>query len=101
MHDATRSERVGYHLARQLLYRHVQAVANIAPKSSQHLIVELALIALEHELISLLQALCSYLVGTLALCAYHIGIGDGTLAEHHYYYDEYKQRHKDCCPISY
>ena len=65
----------------ELLYRHVQLVADISPQGTQHLVVELAGTTGLHQLVSLLQTLHSYLVGFLATHLADVGIVDGTLTE--------------------
>ena len=68
-------------LTRELGDRHIELVAHISPEGTQHLIIELALLACLQQLVSLTQTTDSDLVGTLATHLPDIGILYRTMAE--------------------
>ena len=86
---------------RKLFDRHVELIAHIPPKGTQHLVVELTRLIVCHQTRSFLQALRSHLISFLTAHLRHVGIIDGTLAEHHKqrYEDESEQRKRD--PVGY
>ena len=77
-------------LTRELLYRHVQLVAHISPEGTHHLIVELALLALQHQLVA-------RLVGALL---HDIGILDGSAVEYHQQHEEGDERNEQTDPVA-
>ena len=80
-------------LTRELLYRHVQFVAHIAPKLTQHLVIELVLLACREQLVSGLKAFRSHLVGTLAALAYDVGVLHSLLVEDNHKCYKHDERH--------
>ena len=76
---------------RQLLDRHVQFVAHIAPQSTQHLVVEFTRLIVGHEFRGFLQTFGGYLVGLTRTTLGDVGILDSPLTED----DEQRDKHNE------
>ena len=96
--DVELMELGGHVLAVELLSLHVESVADVAPQRAEHLVEELARIALQHQLIGLLQADGSHLVGVLALVAEEVAVLLGPLAERVGYGEEHDDQQHDRRP---
>ena len=79
--DTTLCQTIRDILTRQLLYRHIQAVAYITPQSTQSLVIEFARLIILHQACCLAQSFGGHLVGTLCTVIHDIGSFDGTLVE--------------------
>ena len=84
---------------RELLNGDIHLVSYITPEGAQHLVVELTRLVLGHEQGSLLQALCSHLIGFLSTHLRHVGVVDGTLTEDDEERDEDQGEDNECHPI--
>ena len=87
-------------VAVELLGWHIELVAHVAPECSHHLIVELALLALEHQLVGKAQTLGGYLARPVGTLLHDVGILDGTAAEHDEQYHEGDERHEQTDPVA-
>ena len=87
-------------VAVQLLGWHVELVAHVAPECPHHLVVEFALLALEHQLVGKAQTLGGYLASPVGALLHDVGILDGTAAEHDEQYHEGDERHEETNPIA-
>ena len=96
--DVELMELGGHVLAVELLSLHVESVADVAPQCAEHLVEELARIALQHQLIGLLQADGSHLVGVLALVAEEVAVLLGPLAERVGHGEEHDDQQHDRRP---
>ena len=94
------TESLGDIVVRQLLDGHVELVAHIAPKGTQHFVVELRRTVVAHQSRSLLQSLRRHLVGPSGTFACNIGIVDGTLTEHHEERDENECQNSQRQPVA-
>ena len=81
-------------VARETLYWHVEFVAHIPPKGTEHLVVELVGTPVSHQFVGLAQASCRHLVGLLSTHLTDVGIVDGSLAEYHE--ERYEGNGKEC-----
>ena len=94
-----RTQIVGDVVARELLYGHVQLVADIAPQSAEGLLVERRRLPLLHQSASLAQTLCGHLVCLLAAQLSEIRVVDSTLAEDDEQGDERDERQQQREPV--
>lgn len=68
-------------IAAEVLDGDVELVADVAPEGSHHLVVELAALALEHQLVGTAQTAGGYLVGVVALHSDDVGAHEDGLSE--------------------
>ena len=87
-------------LTRELLYRHVQLVAHISPEGTHHLIIELALLALQHQLVGHAQTLGGYLARLVGALLHDVGILDGSAVEYHQQHEEGDERNEQTGPVA-